>query len=122
MVQIRVSFDSPQRLGAITATDITVEADQLVLLNGGNAVLNVAAGAVRSLERAGGGRLARLRARYPNHGKPWTAEEDAELTRLWGEGASTADLSERFGRSRGAVRSAALRLNLGERVSEPRPL
>ncbi|TDD26102.1 hypothetical protein E1287_36685 [Actinomadura sp. KC06] len=115
MARIRVIFDSPQTFDAITVTEMTVEADQVVLLNGGTPVLNVAADAVRSLEGAGGGRLARLRAKHPNHGKPWTAEEDAELTRRWNEGVSAADLSEHFGRSRGAVRAAALRLRLPER-------
>ncbi|MGI5201461.1 hypothetical protein ACQEU6_07760 [Spirillospora sp. CA-108201] len=63
MAQVRVTFEGPQTFGAITVTDMTVEADQLVLLKGGTAVLNVAADVVRSAEGVNGGRLAQLRAR-----------------------------------------------------------
>ncbi|MER6814510.1 hypothetical protein ABT299_34990 [Spirillospora sp. NPDC000708] len=119
MAQMRVVFDGPQRFDSVTVTEMTVEADQIVLLNGGQQVLNVRAESVRTLEgeETGGGRLARLRAKHPNHGKPWSAEEDARLRELHARGVPTADLVRHFGRSRGAVRSALLRLGLVERAA-----
>lgn len=88
MAQMRVVFGGPQRFASVTVSEMTVEADQIVLLNGGQQVLNVRAESVRTLEgeETGGGRLARLRAKHPTHGKPWSAEEDARLRELHGQG------------------------------------
>ncbi|XVQ08475.1 hypothetical protein ACQP1W_38855 [Spirillospora sp. CA-255316] len=115
MTQVRVTFTEPTRFGQVTVTELTVEADQIVLLSEGRPVLDVPAESLKSADRGERGRVARLRSQHPNHGKAWTAEEDAELRRLFGAGVGTADLVRHFGRSRGAVRSALLRLNLVER-------
>ncbi|RSN51761.1 hypothetical protein [Actinomadura sp. WAC 06369] len=124
MGEVRVTFNGPQRFDAVTVTEMTVQADQLVSLHRGQQVLNVTAESVRTLETGdgAGGRLERLRAKHPNHGKPWTADEDAQLTARFRAGARPAELAEEFGRSRGAVRSALLRLGLVERAAPERPV
>ncbi|MFI0349196.1 hypothetical protein [Actinomadura sp. 9N407] len=115
MAQVRVTFTGPQQFGQVRVTELTVEADRLVLMNGGSAVLDVPAEALASADQGSGGRLDRLRSVHPNHGKAWTEQEDTELRRLFGAGVGTGDLGKHFGRSRGAVRSALLRLGLVER-------
>lgn len=117
MAQVRLVFNEPQQFDAVTVTELTVEADRLVLAQGGSVVLDVAADSIAMIDHGTGGRLERLRAKHPNHGRPWTAEEDAKLGELHGQGVGTADLVQHFGRSRGAVRSALLRLGLIERAA-----
>lgn len=115
MAQVRLVFSEPQRIDSAMVTELTVEADRLVFAQDGTVVLDVAADTVALVERAGESRLARLRAEHPNHGKPWTVREDDDLRRMFGDGVGTAELARHFGRSRGAVRSALLRLGLVER-------
>lgn len=52
------------------------------------------------------------RREYPNAYDPWTEEDDARLTELWGEGLSIDELAEHFGRKRGAIISRMKKLNL----------
>ncbi len=56
--------------------------------------------------------MAACRVDYPNAYMPWSAEADSELERLWCEGKSTKELSEIFGRKRGAIRSRVEKLEL----------
>lgn len=114
MGQVRVVFDTPQQFGTVTLTEITVDADRLVLMAGGTVTLDVAAGVVRTLDGGAATRTARLRGRNRNHGRSWQPVEEAELRRLWGA-MSVAELAAHFGRSRGAISSAARRLKLPER-------
>lgn len=121
VAQVRLVFREPQQFDTATVTELTVEADRLVLAQGGSVVLDVAADSIALIDHGNGGRLERLRAKHPNHGKSWTAMEDAKLRELHGQGVGMADLAHHFGRSRGAVRSALQRLNLIERTAnEPR--
>ena len=43
------------------------------------------------------------RQEHPNAYDPWTEEMDAELARLWSEGASVADIADHFGRKNSAI-------------------
>ena len=43
------------------------------------------------------------RQEHPNAYDPWTEEMDAELTRLWAEGTSVADIADHFGRKNSAI-------------------
>ncbi|MCA0451754.1 MAG: GcrA cell cycle regulator, partial [Proteobacteria bacterium] len=47
----------------------------------------------------------------------WTPEQISELTRLWGEGLTTAEIGKRLGISKNAVVGKAHRLNLPARPS-----
>lgn len=39
----------------------------------------------------------------PNAYEPWTAEADAELTRMWNEGVSVQEMADYFGRKNSAI-------------------
>ena len=43
------------------------------------------------------------RQEHPNAYDPWTEEMDVELTRLWAEGTSVADIADHFGRKNSAI-------------------
>ena len=43
------------------------------------------------------------RQENPNAYDPWTEEADAELTQMWEEGKSVADIAEHFGRKNSAI-------------------
>ena len=60
--------------------------------------------------------LARVR-----HGQSWTAEDDATLRRMCGDGAYLIDVARRLGRSQEAVRTRANILGVPVR-SAPRSL
>lgn len=53
-----------------------------------------------------------LRQKYPHFNQPWTEEETASFKDLYNQGLTQAQLSERFGRSPGAIREKAKALNL----------
>ena len=48
-------------------------------------------------------RVKEQRALHPNAYRPWTAEIDTELASAYGNGATVAELTTRFGRQRGAI-------------------
>ena len=48
----------------------------------------------------------------PNAYEPWTEEADAELTRLWSEGKSVADIADHFGRKNTAIITRLKKLGL----------
>ena len=52
------------------------------------------------------------RREYPNAYDPWSEEDDAMLTQLWGEGLALDEIAERFGRKRGAIISRIKKLGL----------
>jgi len=56
--------------------------------------------------------VAEFRSRNKDAYKPWTDEFDSQLTDLFLEGATVKNLSERFGRTNGAIRSRITKLNL----------
>ena len=52
------------------------------------------------------------RQEYPNAYKPWTEDDDLELTRMWCEGATVKAISLHFQRKPGAIRSRIEKLDL----------
>ena len=52
------------------------------------------------------------RRRAANHGRPWTEPLDAEFTARWRQGETVAALATRFGRSRSALKSRLVTLEL----------
>lgn len=48
----------------------------------------------------------------PNAYDPWTEEADAELTRLWSEGCSVAEIADHFGRKNTAIITRLKKLKL----------
>lgn len=55
---------------------------------------------------------AAVREKYPNAGKPWSAQDDEELRRLYGERNSIDDLALTFARTPKGVRLRLERLGL----------
>lgn len=45
----------------------------------------------------------------------WTSEKDALLTRLWQQGMTSPEISERMGRSRSAILGRVRRLGIGRK-------
>jgi len=56
------------------------------------------------------GFLQRQRRQFPNAYKSWTPEEDRELLKLVEEGMRVAEIAERLGRNKGAIRSRLKKL------------
>lgn len=55
---------------------------------------------------------------YPNAYKPWTEEDDLELTQMWCEGATTKELAAHFQRRPSAITSRIKKLELVEKYGE----
>ena len=49
---------------------------------------------------------------HPNAYEPWTEEADAELTRMWAEGASVQEIADHFGRKTSAIISRLKKLGI----------
>ncbi len=64
---------------------------------------------------------AALREQYPNAGKPWRAQDDEELRRLFESGNSTADLALTFARTPNGIRVRLERLGLIDAQRSPAP-
>lgn len=56
-----------------------------------------------------------------HHRHRWTPEEDAELIRLFADGAYTQTVARQLGRSQEAVRTRAESLGISVRSAPPRP-
>ena len=52
------------------------------------------------------------RQEHPNAYDPWTEDMDAELSRLWSEGTSVADIADHFGRKNSAIMTRIKKLGL----------
>ena len=61
-----------------------------------------------------------VRNKPENAGKPWTAEDDKELERLYGEGVKISELKGRFKRSRTSIEARLDKLGLGGKPWTPR--
>lgn len=57
------------------------------------------------------------RREFPNAFTQWNEEDDLELTQLWGQGYSIADLSTHFRRKPGAIKSRIKKLKLEEKTN-----
>jgi ATP-dependent exoDNAse (exonuclease V) alpha subunit len=62
-------------------------------------------------------KLARMRESYPNAYRPWSAADDAKLTKLFKKKTGVKELTEVFGRHPGAIRSRLEKL-FGEDYAE----
>ena len=58
--------------------------------------------------------IEKQRLKHPNAYKSWTKEDDANLTKFFGEGVSRPQLSKMFGRNGGAIRARLVHLGLSE--------
>lgn len=58
------------------------------------------------------GPYAAVREKYPNAGKPWSAQDDEELRRLFASGNSIADLALTLSRTPNGVKLRLERLGL----------
>ncbi|GAA0595095.1 hypothetical protein GCM10010174_07770 [Kutzneria viridogrisea] len=66
-----------------------------------------------SVMQGNGKALAKSRSAPANAGRPWTEEQDAELARLWTEGAAAIpELALQFARSRWSIRARLIHLGL----------
>ncbi|MBV8530682.1 MAG: hypothetical protein JO104_05145 [Candidatus Eremiobacteraeota bacterium] len=65
-------------------------------------------------EGTGGGDAiqTRVRERYPNSGKPWSAQADEELKALFESGNTVPDLSLYFQRTANGIRARLVKLGL----------
>ena len=52
------------------------------------------------------------RQEYPNAYDPWNEEDDAQLTRMWREGATIEELAAHFRRKPGGIKSRIKKLGL----------
>ena len=57
------------------------------------------------------------RREFPNAFTQWNEEDDLELTQLWGQLYSIADLSTHFRRKPGAIKSRIKKLKLEEKTN-----
>ena len=55
---------------------------------------------------------------FPNAYKPWTEEDDLELTQMWCEGATTKELAAHFQRKPSAITSRIKKLELVEKYGK----
>ena len=55
---------------------------------------------------------------YPNAYKPWTEEDDLELTQMWCESSTTKELATHFQRKPSAITSRIKKLELVEKYGE----
>jgi len=62
----------------------------------------------------GTGKLAALREKFPNAGRPWTTEDDARLTEMFEEDAPMKMMTAQFGRKSGAITARLAKLGLIE--------
>jgi len=56
----------------------------------------------------------KVRNKYPNAYRPWAESQDEELRELFERGLSISELSEIFGRNKGAIKSRLIKLELIE--------
>jgi hypothetical protein len=59
-------------------------------------------------------KLEKLRQKYPNAYRPWSAEDDEKLAGMFGEGASVSVLVKEFGRQKGSIHARLVKLGLVE--------
>ncbi len=59
--------------------------------------------------------FSKIREKHPNAYRPWSKEDDQQLTKLFTEGVKVPDLMEKFGRKRGAITARLQKLGLIEK-------
>jgi hypothetical protein len=63
-------------------------------------------------------RLERLREKYPNAYRPWSAELDATLTQFFQAEMGLAEIGQEMGRRRGSIRARLIKLGLIDRQGQ----
>ncbi len=63
-----------------------------------------------------GGKLAAIREKFPNAGRPWTKDDDARLTEMFEEDTPMTKMAAEFGRKSGAINARLAKLGLIEDV------
>ena len=67
--------------------------------------------AVNELDKAE--KRSKMRRSLPeNAGKPWTAEDDKELSKMFDKGCTTSDICTYFKRTKGGIASRLVRLGI----------
>jgi len=61
-----------------------------------------------------GGKLAKVREKFPNAGRPWSKDDDEKLTEMFGAEASMKTIAKEFGRKAGAITARLAKLGLIE--------
>lgn len=67
-----------------------------------------------SKKTGGTGKLAAIREKFPNAGRPWSKEDDAQLTELFNADTPMKALSKEFARKSGAITARLAKLGLIE--------
>ncbi|MFZ2886581.1 MAG: PIF1 family DEAD/DEAH box helicase [Minisyncoccia bacterium] len=62
----------------------------------------------------GSGKLAAIREKFPNAGRPWTKEDDDRLTEMFGAETPMKVIAKEFGRKSGAITARLAKLGLIE--------
>src|SRR3989344_3503558 len=66
-------------------------------------------------KKAGGtGKLAAIREKFPNAGRPWSKEDDEKLTEMFGAETPMKTITKEFGRKSGAINARLAKLGLIE--------
>lgn len=60
----------------------------------------------------------KLREKHPNAYKPWSVDDDIELTDLYCQGVSVSEIADIFGRNRGSIVSRIAKLELEEKYGD----
>lgn len=115
MGTVRITFSSPQRVSDVMPADalvseVVVEADRLVLLQGDDVQVDVSPDVVAwagpAQQESAEQEAQPGKQKPPNEGKPWSAEEAAQLAARFEAGVTkTRELAELHGRSTSAIRS-----------------
>lgn len=84
---------------------VTLDADDAGQLERGLALLHAP-------EASAGAREKKRKTRPAKAGKPWSPEDDEELTQRWNAGELSADLAPLFARSRNAILARLVTLGL----------
>jgi ATP-dependent DNA helicase PIF1 len=71
-------------------------------------------GGAGSTKLTTGGKLAAIREKFPNAGRPWNKEDDEKLTEMFGQEAPMKTLAKEFGRKSGAITARLAKLGLIE--------
>lgn len=59
-----------------------------------------------------GGKLAELRKKFPNAGRPWSDEDSAEMVGLFEKGEKEKEIAKRFGRKPSAIHARLVQLGI----------
>ena len=105
------SEEATQVFGKILEKDLQKMHDDFVVACGGEVKKMSTPTQAPPLKR-GINAFAEIREKHPNAYRPWSKEQDEELTKLFSSGLKVADLMKKFGRKRGGITSRLEKLGL----------